>query len=41
MVLFQDASAAAEHASKNGLADATCVASAFPAPAPMVETTTP
>ncbi len=41
MVLFQDASAAAEHAAKNGLADATCVANAFPAPVPTVQTSTP
>jgi phosphatidate phosphatase APP1 len=41
MVLFQEASAAAEHAAKNGLADATCVARAFAAPVPTVETTTP
>jgi phosphatidate phosphatase APP1 len=41
MVLFQDASAAARDAAKNGLADATCVANAFPAPVPTVGTTPP
>lgn len=41
MVLFQNPSAAAEHAMKSGLADATCVATAFPAPVPTVEATSP
>jgi phosphatidate phosphatase APP1 len=41
MLLFQKANAAAEHAGKNGLADAACVASAFPESAPTVQTPTP
>jgi phosphatidate phosphatase APP1 len=41
MVLFHSASEAAMHATKLGLADAACVAGAFPAQEPMVETTAP
>ncbi|MFL5346970.1 MAG: phosphatidate phosphatase App1 family protein [Hyalangium sp.] len=41
MVLFHEASEAAAHAAKNGLADPTCVAGAFPAQAPTVEKTAP
>jgi phosphatidate phosphatase APP1 len=41
MVLFQEAREAAEHAVKSGMADAACVAAAFPAAAPTVETTAP
>jgi phosphatidate phosphatase APP1 len=41
MLLFTKASAAAEHAGKNGLADAACVANAFPAPVPTVQTPVP
>ncbi|HYI01750.1 App1 family protein [Hyalangium sp.] len=43
MVLFKEASEAAGHAVKNGLADAACVSAAFsaPAPAPTVEKTAP
>ncbi|MDY7228656.1 phosphatidate phosphatase App1 family protein [Hyalangium rubrum] len=42
MILFGEAREAAEHAAKNGLADAACVAGAFPAPVPSTaESTTP
>ena len=41
MVLFKEAREAAAHAVKSGLADAACVAAAFPAPAPTAETTAP
>jgi phosphatidate phosphatase APP1 len=41
MVLFQEAREAAAHAVKSGLADAACVAAAFPAAAPTVEKTAP
>lgn len=41
MVLFQSASEAAEHAGKNGLAEATCVTNAFPARMPTAQTPTP
>ena len=41
MVLFKEAREAAAHAVKSGLADAACVAAAFPAPAPTAEQTVP
>ena len=41
MFLFHDTSEAAAHAVKNGLADPECVAGAFPAQVPTVETTAP
>ncbi len=41
MLLFKEASEAAEHAAKSGLADAACVAAAFPAKAPMGEKAAP
>lgn len=41
MVLFHEASEAAEHAAKNGLASAECVAAAFPSKAPTAEKTAP
>lgn len=41
MVLFREAGEAAAHAVNSGLADASCVAAAFPAPAPTVEKTAP
>lgn len=42
MILFQEAGAAAEHAAKSGLADAACVAGAFPAKvAPTAESAAP
>jgi phosphatidate phosphatase APP1 len=41
MVLFREAGEAAEHAVKSGLADASCVAAAFPAPAPTAEKPAP
>ncbi|WP_224365233.1 phosphatase domain-containing protein [Hyalangium versicolor] len=41
MVLFHDASEAAEHASKSGLANAECVAAAFPSKMPTAEQTVP
>jgi phosphatidate phosphatase APP1 len=41
MVLFREAGEAAAHAVKSGLADASCVSAAFPAPAPTAEKTAP
>jgi phosphatidate phosphatase APP1 len=41
MFLFHEASEAAAHAAKNGLADPACVAGAFPTQAPTVEKTAP
>jgi phosphatidate phosphatase APP1 len=41
MVLFREAREAAAHAVKSGLADAACVAEAFPAPAPTAEKPAP
>ncbi|WP_224245310.1 phosphatidate phosphatase App1 family protein [Hyalangium gracile] len=41
MILFREASDAAAHAATSGLANAECVATAFPATAPTVEKTAP
>jgi phosphatidate phosphatase APP1 len=41
MVLFQEASEAAAHAVKSGLADAACVAAAFPGAATTAEKPAP